>query len=127
MRPSLGHGFIAIVKVYGITNCNTVKSARAWLDARGQRYEFVDYKKAPPSPALLARWCAAFGWESVINRRGTTWRMLDTEVQNGIKDEKSAIALMLAKPSIIKRPIVEAGKTLVLGFDEAEFASKLRS
>jgi len=126
-RPSSGHDFIAIMKVYGITNCNTVKSARAWLDARGQRYEFVDYKKAPPTPALLVRWCAAFGWESVINRRGTTWRMLDAKVQNAIKDEKSAIALMLAKPSIIKRPIVESGKIFLLGFDEAEFANKLRS
>jgi arsenate reductase len=114
------------MRVYGITNCNTVKSARAWLDARGQRYEFIDYKKTPPTPELLARWCAALGWESVLNRRGTTWRMLDAKVQNGIKDEKSAIALMLAKPSIIKRPIAESGKTSLLGFDEAEFASKLR-
>ena len=115
------------MKVYGIANCDTVKSARAWLDAHGQGYEFVNYKKAPPTPALLARWCAAFGWGNLLNRRGTTWRMLDAKVQNGIKDEKSAIALMLAKPSIIKRPIVEAGTTLLLGFTEAEFASKLRS
>jgi arsenate reductase len=114
------------MKVYGIANCNTVKSARTWLDTHGRSYEFVDYKKAPPAPALLARWCAAFGWENVLNRRGTTWRMLDAKVQNGITDEKNAIALMLAKPSIIKRPIVEAGKTLVIGFDEMEFASKLR-
>jgi Spx/MgsR family transcriptional regulator len=115
------------MKVYGIANCNTVKSARTWLDAHGRSYEFVDFKKLPPTAALLARWCAAFGWENVLNRRGTTWRKLDAKVQNGIKDEKSAIALMLAKPSIIKRPIVEAGTTLLLGFTEAEFASKLRS
>jgi arsenate reductase len=115
------------MKVYGIANCNTVKSARAWLDKHGKSYEFVDYKKIAPTPELLARWCAAFGWENVLNRRGTTWRMLETAVQNGIRNEKSAIALMLAKPSIIKRPIVESGKSLLLGFDEKEFASKLRS
>lgn len=114
------------MKVYGIVNCNTVKSARAWLDTHGHRYEFVDYKKTPPTPELLARWCIAFGWENVLNRRGTTWRMLDSKVQKGIGDEKSAIALMLAKPSIIKRPIVDSGKTLLLGFDEPEFAGKLR-
>jgi Spx/MgsR family transcriptional regulator len=114
------------MKVYGIANCSTVKSARAWLDARDKSYEFVDYKKTPPTPELLSRWCAAFGWEQLLNRRGTTWRMLGAVVQNGIVDENSAIALMLAKPSIIKRPIVESGKSLLLGFDEAEFARKLR-
>jgi arsenate reductase (glutaredoxin) len=119
------YDLIGIMKVYGIANCNTVKSARAWLDTRGKSYEFVDYKKLPPTPELLARWCAEFGWENVLNRRGTTWRMLDPAAQNRIKDEKSAVALMLAKPSIIKRPIVESGKTLLLGFDEADFASKL--
>jgi arsenate reductase (glutaredoxin) len=120
------YDLIGIMKVYGIANCNTVKSARAWLDKRGKSYEFVDYKKSPPTPELLARWCAEFGWENVLNRRGTTWRMLEPAAQNRIKDEKSAVALMLAKPSIIKRPIVESGKTLLLGFDEADFASKLR-
>ncbi len=114
------------MKVYGIANCNTVKSARAWLDTHRHAYEFVDYKKTPPTSALLARWCAAFGWENVLNRRGTTWRMLDARAQNAVKDEKSAIALMLAKPSIIKRPIVESGRTLLLGFDETGFADKLR-
>jgi arsenate reductase len=114
------------MKVYGIANCSTVKSARAWLDTHRHVHEFVDYKKTPPTPELLARWCAAFGWESVLNRRGTTWRMLDARAQNAVKDEKSAISLMLAKPSIIKRPIVESGRTFLLGFDQAEFAEKLR-
>jgi arsenate reductase len=115
------------MRVYGIANCSTVKSARAWLDKHGKSYQFVDYKKAPPTPELLARWCAAFGWEQVLNRRGTTWRMLEPTAQNAIRDQKSAIALMLAKPSIIKRPIVESGKSLLLGFDESEFAGKLGS
>ena len=115
------------MKVYGIANCSTVKAARAWLDTHEQRYVFVDYKKTPPTAELLARWCAAFGWERLLNRRGTTWRMLDAAAQARVKDENSAIALMLAKPSIIKRPVVESGKTMLLGFDEREFASKLRS
>jgi Spx/MgsR family transcriptional regulator len=116
---------MSTLKLYGIANCNTVKSARAWLDTRGRAYEFVDYKKTPPTQDQLARWCAVFGWESVLNRRGTTWRMLDAKAQSAVRDQKSAIALMLAKPSIIKRPIVESGKALLLGFDEAEFAKKL--
>lgn len=115
-----------IVKVYGIANCNTVKAARAWLDAHGHGYEFVDYKKSPPTAALLARWCAAFGWERLLNRRGTTWRMLDASIQNRVKDEKSAIALMLSKPSSIKRPVVESRIATLLGFDPDEFARKLR-
>ena len=112
------------MKVYGIANCNTVKSARAWLDTHGHSYQFVDYKKSPPTPELLARWCASFGWQNVLNRRGTTWRMLEPAVQKRITDPKSAVALMLAKPSSIRRPIVEDGVTLLIGFDEEQFASK---
>jgi arsenate reductase len=113
------------MKVYGIVNCNTVKTARAWLDKRRPGYEFVDFKKTPPSRELLEKWCAAFGWESVLNRRGTTWRLLPPAAQAKVKDQKSAIALMLDKPSIIKRPIVEEGKLHLIGFDEAEYAKKL--
>jgi arsenate reductase len=114
------------MKVYGIVNCNTVKSARAWLDAHRVKYEFVDFKKMPPTSELLSRWCDAFGWESVLNRRGTTWRTLDPATQAKVKDAKSAIAVMLEKPSAIKRPVLEDGKTCLLGFDQAEYARKLR-
>jgi arsenate reductase len=114
------------MKVYGIANCSTVKAARGWLDAHGHRHDFVDYKKAPPTPELLTRWCANFGWERLLNRRGTTWRMLDAAAQARVKDESSAIALMLSKPSVIKRPVIESGKTMLLGFDEGEYASRLR-
>ena len=113
------------MKVYGIVNCNTVKAARAWLDKRRLAYEFVDFKKTPPPRELLEKWCAAFGWEAVLNRRGTTWRLLPPAAQAKVKDEKSAIALMLEKPSIIKRPIVEDGRLRLIGFDEAEYAKKL--
>lgn len=114
------------MKVYGIMNCNTVKAARAWLAAHRHDYEFVDFKKTPPTPELLQRWCAAFGWESVLNRRGTTWRLLPPAAQARVKDEKSAIALMLAKPTVIKRPVIEQGETRLIGFDEAQYARKLR-
>ena len=114
-----------MLKVYGITNCNTVKTARAWLTAHGHDYEFVDFKKTPPPRELLQRWCAAFGWERVLNRRGTTWRLLPPATQARVKDEAGAIALMLEKPSAIKRPIVEEAKLRLIGFDEAEYAQKL--
>ena len=114
-----------MIKVYGIANCDTVKKARAWLDERGIDYEFVDFKKTPPPRELLEQWCAAFGWEAVLNRRGTTWRLLPPAAQAKVKDEKSAIALMLDKPSIIKRPIVEEGRLRLIGFDEAEYVKKL--
>jgi Spx/MgsR family transcriptional regulator len=113
------------MKVYGIVNCNTVKAARSWLDKRKLAYEFVDFKKTPPTPELLERWCAAFGWEAVLNRRGTTWRLLPPAAQAKVKDQRSAIALMLDKPSIIKRPILEKGKLRLIGFDEADYARKL--
>jgi len=114
------------MKVYGIVNCNTVKTARSWLDARSTAYEFVDFKRTPPTRELLERWCAAFGWENVLNRRGTTWRLLPPVAQAKVKDEKSAIALMLEKPTVIKRPIVEKSKPLLIGFDEVAYAKTLR-
>jgi len=113
------------MKVYGIVNCNTVKAARQWLGGRKLAYEFVDFKKTPPTPELLARWCKTFGWETVLNRRGTTWRMLPPATQARVKDEKSAISLMLDKPSVIKRPIVEDGKTTLIGFEEENYRAKL--
>jgi Spx/MgsR family transcriptional regulator len=115
------------MKVYGIVNCNTVKAAREWLGARKLAYEFVDFKKTPPTRELLERWCKAFGWETVLNRRGTTWRMLPPAAQTRVKDEKSAIALMLDKPSVIKRPVVEDGKATLIGFDEEAYRARLKS
>jgi arsenate reductase (glutaredoxin) len=109
------------MKLYGIVNCNTVKAARTCLDAHGKRYEFVDFKKTPPTRELLQRWCATFGWERVLNRRGTTWRMLPPDAQARVKDEKSAIALMLEKPSVIKRPVLENPGPKLVGFDEEAY------
>ena len=105
------------MKVYGIANCTTVKKARAWLDEHGVDYTFVDFKKAPPNEAQLRRWTRSLGWEQVLNRRGTTWRTLSSQAQARIADEGSAIAAMLAQPSLIKRPVVETGNRILIGFD----------
>ncbi len=114
--------------VYGIKNCNTVKSALHWLKKNKVDFEFHDYKTKGITETKLKDWCRQVGWESLVNKRGTTWRKLDEPAQKKTSNEKAAIALMLEKPSIIKRPLIERnGKVLVLGFDEQEFASKLKS
>lgn len=100
---------------YGIPNCDTVKRARAWLDARGTAYAFHDYKKAGVDEASLRRWVAALGWEIVLNRAGTTFRKL-SDADRVDLDADKAIALMLAQPSMIKRPILEGDGVLLAGF-----------
>jgi arsenate reductase (glutaredoxin) len=103
------------VTVYGIPNCDTVKQARAWLDAHAIAYAFHDYKKAGAEPARLADWCKAAGWDKVLNRAGTTFRKLpDTDKAD--LNEVRAIALMAANPSAIKRPVVEHPAGLLVGF-----------
>ncbi len=114
------------MRLYGIPNCNTVKKARAWLDARHIAYEFHDYKKAGVPEAPLRAWMKRLGWEVLVNRQGTTWRQLTDAEKSAVKDADSAFALMLAKPSVIKRPVVEAGKTLLVGFDEARYQEALK-
>ena len=103
------------VTIYGITNCDTMKKARAWLDAHGVTYAFHDYKAAGIDEAALRRWVAKLGWETVLNRAGTTFRKLPDADKTGLDGDK-AVALMLAQPSMIKRPIVESGETLLAGF-----------
>jgi arsenate reductase (glutaredoxin) len=113
--------------LYGIKNCNTVKSAIDWLNKNKIQFEFHDYKKSGITTAKLSAWCKQVGWESLVNKRGTTWRQLDETVQKKITNEKAAIALMLEKTSVIKRPLIEANdKVILLGFDEAEYKSKLK-
>jgi arsenate reductase (glutaredoxin) len=108
--------------VYGIKNCDTVKKALAWLNEHAVEFDFHDYKTKGVSEGMLKRWIAQVGWESLVNKRGTTWRQLDEAVQKGVTSEKSAIALMLEKTSVIKRPLIEDnGKVLALGFDEAAY------
>jgi arsenate reductase (glutaredoxin) len=103
------------VTLFGIPNCDTVKKARVYLDGRGVAYQFHDYKKAGVEEADLKRWAKQVGWEVLLNRAGTTFKKLPDADKAGI-DEAKAIALMLANPSMIKRPVVEGGNTLLVGF-----------
>lgn len=105
--------------VYGIKNCNTVKTALDWLRKHEVSFEFHDYKSKGISEAKLKSWTKQVGWESLVNKRGTTWRQLDEATQAKVKNDTSAIALMQEKTSVIKRPLIEAdGKVVALGFDE---------
>lgn len=110
--------------LYGIANCDTVRKARRWLDARGVAHSFHDYRKAGADPAKLAEWSKALGWEALLNRRGTTFRKLD-RAETADLDEGRALRLMAANPSLIRRPLVEHGGGLLVGFDEAEWQRAL--
>jgi Spx/MgsR family transcriptional regulator len=110
--------------LYGIPNCDTVKKARTWLEAREAAYTFHDYKKAGADPVRLAVWCRAAGWEKLLNRAGTTFRKLPEADREGL-DEAGAIALMAAHPSCIKRPVVEHSGGLLVGFKPEEWEAAL--
>lgn len=113
--------------VYGITNCDTVKKARAWLAGQGVEYRFHDFRKDGVPAAELERWLEQFGWDKVVNRQGTTWRKLDPAVQARVSDAASARALLLEQPSAIKRPIVQwPDGVRTIGFDPADWALRAR-
>ena len=102
--------------IYGIKNCDTMKKARAWLDKQGVAYAFHDYRAAGIERVRLERWCKKVGWEVLLNRAGTTFRKLPDQDKQGL-DAGKAVALMLAQPSMIKRPVLEAeGGRLLVGF-----------
>ena len=103
------------VTIYGIKNCDTMKKARAWLDAHGVAYQFHDYKLDGIDKTRLAGWVGKVGWETLLNRAGTTFRKLP-EANKTSLDERRAIALMLAQPSMIKRPVLEKAGKLLVGF-----------
>jgi arsenate reductase (glutaredoxin) len=113
------------ITIYGIKNCDTVKKAFAWLDGHGIAYQFHDYKKAGIDRARLETWVSALGWEVVLNRAGTTFRKLPDKDKENVT-EKKAIALMLAQPSMIKRPVLELGDgKLLVGFKPEEYGRAL--
>ena len=114
------------VAVFGIPNCDTVKKARTWLAEHQVEFVFHDFKKLGVPADQLPAWIDAVGWEKLVNRKGTTWRKLDAEAQAAVKDAASASALMLANPSVIKRPVVVWGAGQVsVGFVAASFAARL--
>jgi Spx/MgsR family transcriptional regulator len=112
--------------IYGIKNCDTMKKARAWLDARGVEYDFHDYKTAGIDRERLARWVKELGWEALLNRAGTTFRKLP-ETDKQVADARRAIALMLAQPSLIKRPVLDFDGRLLVGFKPAAYENALRA
>jgi arsenate reductase len=104
------------ITIYGIKNCDTMKKARAWLDKHGVEYAFHDYKTAGIERERLERWCKKVGWEVLLNRAGTTFRKLPEQDKSNL-DAGKAIALMLAQPSMIKRPVLDlGGDRLLVGF-----------
>jgi arsenate reductase len=113
-----------VLTLYGIPNCETVKKARVWLAAAGVAHDFHDYKKAGVDPALLAGWVAANGWETILNRAGTTFRALPEADRAGL-DAAKATRLMLAQPSMIKRPILTGPGVLLVGFKPETYSAAL--
>ena len=111
-------------KIYGIRNCDTMKKAFAWLEAKKIAYDFHDYKKAGVPPGKLKEWAKHAGWENLANTRGPTWRKIP-ESQRAYLTEARALALLEKNTSAIKRPIVESGSKLLVGFQPEEFAATL--
>ncbi|UVL62800.1 ArsC family reductase [Pseudomonas sp. B21-032] len=111
--------------LYGIKACDTMKKARTWLEEQGLGYDFHDYKAQGIDRASLVRWCDEHGWQTVLNRAGTTFRKLD-DAQKADLDQAKAIELMLAQPSMIKRPVLDLGKRTLVGFKPDLYAAALQ-
>jgi arsenate reductase len=108
------------ITIYGIKNCDTMKKARAWLDGHDVAYAFHDYKAAGIERGRLEGWAQTVGWETLLNRAGTTFRALPDKDKTDLT-EKKAIALMIAQPSMIKRPVLDTGKGLLVGFKPDQY------
>jgi len=113
------------IHIYGIRNCDSMKKAFAWLDARGIAYEFHDYKKGGVPAGKLKAWAGALGWEKLANAGGPTWRRIPENARANLTEAR-ALALLEANASAIRRPVVEAGTKLLVGFDADEFESAIR-
>jgi Spx/MgsR family transcriptional regulator len=113
-----------MLTLYGIKNCDTVKKARTWLAAQNRPYRFHDFRADGMDLALLEKFAAAIGWEALLNRRGTTWRRLREDQREGV-DRDKALALMLEYPTLIKRPVLDTGTTILAGFSPEDYANAL--
>jgi arsenate reductase len=113
------------VTIHGIKNCDTMKKARAWLDAHAVRYDFRDYKAQGLDAGRLRGWVRQVGWQVLLNQAGTTFRKLPEAEREGL-NEPRAIALMLAQPSMIKRPVLEVDGTLLVGFKPEAYAARFK-
>ena len=114
-----------MLTLYGIRNCDTVKKARAWLERNGIEYRFHDFRNDGLTANLVQRWSDQLGWENLLNRRGTTWRQLP-EATRATIDADRARALMLEQPTLIKRPVLDDGRTSQVGFKEAEYQARFK-
>jgi len=113
------------ITLYGIANCDTVKKARTWLAANGHDFVFHDFKKQGLDAATVERWLNETDWEVLVNRKGTTWRNLDEAQKASVVDKASALGVMLANPSVIKRPVLAGAGPLQVGFTPERYASVL--
>ncbi|MGY2159319.1 ArsC family reductase [Pseudomonas tolaasii] len=113
------------LQLYGIKACDTMKKARTWLDEHGVSYEFHDYKTAGIDREHLTQWCDEHGWQVVLNRAGTTFRKLEDERKADL-DQSKAIELMLAQPSMIKRPVLDLGDRTLIGFKPDSYSAALK-
>ena len=114
------------ITMYGIKNCDTVKKARSWLETQGVEYRFHDYKLDGIDRPRLEAWCRELGWETLLNRAGTTFRKLPDADKQAI-DARKAVALMLAQPSLIKRPVLDLGQRRLVGFKPEWYETALRA
>ena len=114
------------ITMFGIPNCDTIKKAKKWLQAEGIDFEFHDYRKQGIDEALVTEFCRQLGWESVVNKRGTTYRQLPAE-QKETLNETTAIPLLVAQPAMIKRPILQVNDTLHIGFNAEKYATLFQS
>ncbi len=115
----------ATITLYGIPNCDSVKKARRWLDAEGIDYTFHDYKKSGVDAAKLSTWIKTHGLDTIVNKRGTTWRKIDDSTREGLT-EAAAVKLLKEHTSMIKRPILENGETTLVGFDQNRYLEILK-
>ena len=120
-----GNPHHAVCRIYGIKNCDTMKKAFAWLDTQGVAYEFIDYKKAGVVEEHIDDWVARAGWEKLLNTRGLMWRKLSDEEKSAV-DAKKARILMIRYPALIKRPVLDTGSELLVGFTPETYAEALK-
>jgi arsenate reductase len=111
--------------LYGIPNCDTVKKARTWLADQGHAFDFHDFKKQGLARETVAAWLEQLDWEVLVNRKGTTWRKLSDERRTAVHDKASALELMLENPSVVKRPVLDDGGKLAVGFSDDQYRQLL--
>jgi arsenate reductase len=115
-----------MITVYGIPNCDTIKKTRDWLDEHKIKFAFHDYKKSGISKEKLSAWSKKVGWEILLNKKSSTWRSLSTEEQQKVTSETTAIKVMMENNSIIKRPVIESGDVILVGYNEEQFIKHLK-